>query len=58
MRFQKFELNDLNSALVPSPEVFASIPAEKIPEAVKAVRAENRVPAWVEERFALLKNAL
>ncbi|HEX9782488.1 MAG TPA: hypothetical protein VGA56_07110 [Opitutaceae bacterium] len=58
MRFQRFEPNDLNRALVLSPEVFASIPAEKIPEAVKAVRAENRVPAWVEERFALLKNAL
>lgn len=50
----KFEPNDVNGALVPSPEFFASIPAEKIPAAMKTVKETGQLPQWAEDLFAPL----
>lgn len=51
----KFEPNDLNGALVPSPAFFSSMPAGKVSEAVKAVEETGQLPQWVEDLFAPLK---
>ena len=51
----KFEPNDLNVALAPSPDFFSSMPAAKVFEAVKAVVETQQLPQWVEDFFAPLK---
>lgn len=51
----KFEPNDLNGALAPSPDFFSSMPAAKVSGAVKAVEETEQLPQWVEDLFAPLK---
>ena len=51
----KFEPNDLNDALVPSPDFLASMPAKQVSEAVRIVEHTERLPQWVEDFFTPLK---
>lgn len=51
----KFEPNDLNGALAPSPDFFSSMPAAKVSGAVKAVEETEQLPQWAEDFFAPLK---
>ena len=51
----KFEPNDLNGAWVPTPGLFASIPAKKVSEAVAATKRTGHPPQWFEDFFAPLK---
>jgi len=47
----KFEPNDINDALVPSPEFFESIPMGAIESAMSDYRATNKVPDRLEREF-------
>lgn len=51
----KFEPNDLNRALVPTPAFLSFMPTEKISEAVKYVKETESLPKWVEDFFAPLR---
>lgn len=51
----KFEPNDLNDALAPSPDFFASMPAKQVSEAVKIMGKTGKLPQWAEDFFAPLK---
>ena len=51
----KFEPNDLNVALAPSPDFFFSMSAEEVSGAVKAVEETGQLPQWVEDFFTPLK---
>ena len=51
----KFEPNDLNGSSVPSQTFFASISAEKVATAVRALSETGQVPQWAEDLFASLK---
>ena len=50
----KFEPNDVNGAAVPSQTFFASMSAENVSEAVKAINETGQVPQWAEDLFASL----
>lgn len=47
----KFEPNDINKAVVPTPEFFNMIPQEKIQEALKEFKESNMIPSWLERKF-------
>ncbi len=51
----KFEPNDLNGAWVPTPDLFDSIPAQKVAEAMAATLETGAPPQWFEAFFAPLK---
>ncbi len=51
----KFEPNDVNGALVPSPDFFASLHAEKIAGAMKTVKETGQLPQWAEDFFMPLQ---
>ena len=53
----KFEPNDLNGALAPSPAVLSAIPREAVAAAMLEVRETDRFPEWAEEFFASLTSA-
>ena len=48
----KFEPNDLNAALAPSPQTLEDLPAERIAEALERVRHAGAIPDCVETLFA------
>ncbi len=52
----KFEPNDLNRALVPSIDFFASLPFEKVPESVQFIEKTNQMPPWGEDLFLKIKS--
>ena len=51
----KFEPNDLNSALVPSPDVFDEIPLSDLDSALESLRETGTVPGYIESCFEKLK---
>ena len=51
----KFEPNDLNSALVPIPDIFDQIPPSEIASALESMRETGTVPDYIESRFKSLK---
>ncbi len=51
----KFEPNDLNRALVPTPAFLSLMSTEKITEAVRCVKETESLPEWVEHFFAPLR---
>ena len=51
----KFEPNDLNKALAPSPEFFASIAKSKVAVAVEAIKETGLAPQWADDLFLPLK---
>ena len=51
----KFEPNDLNDALAPSPDFFAAMPTKQVSEAVKIMEEAEKLPQWAEDFFAPLK---
>lgn len=51
----KFEPNDLNSALVPTAAFFDTIPKEKVAAAVRSLEENGALPKWMEAVFAPLK---
>ena len=51
----KFEPNDLNSALVPSSNVFDQIPSSDIEKALESLRETGTVPEYIEAFFENLK---
>lgn len=51
----KFEPNDLNQSLVPSIDFLASLPSEKVSEAVQFIEKTNQMPPWGEELFLKMK---
>ena len=53
----KFEPNDLNSAMVPTPEYFDCLSAEKIALAIRHVEETDNVPYFIEEFFAELTSS-
>ncbi len=54
----KFEPNDLNSALIPSIDFFASMPFEKVSEAIQFIKKTNQMPPWSEEFFWKIKSVV
>ena len=48
----KFEPNDLNAALAPSPQVLEDLPAERAAEAMERIRQTGEMPQYIEKRFA------
>lgn len=51
----KFEPNDLNSALVPSPEVFNQVPSSDMENALEYLNETGATPSYVESFFEQLK---
>lgn len=51
----KFEPNDLNSALVPSPNVFDQIPSSDVDRALESLRETGIIPDHIESRFDKLR---
>ncbi len=51
----KFEPNDLNSALVPAPDVFDAIPTHSVVDAMKRLRETGSAPDGVESWFQSLR---
>ena len=49
----KFEPNDLNAALAPSPQALEDLPPERVAEALERLRHTGAVPEYIEGRFAL-----
>ncbi len=47
----KFEPNDLNTALVPSPDFFDSIPQEAITTAIQHIKDKSQIPDFIEAFF-------
>ncbi len=47
----KFEPNDLNSALVPHPRFLNAISDQQVGDAMAYVEMHDEIPAWVEEHF-------
>lgn len=47
----KFEPNDINEALVPTPGLFDAISHQQIQEALTQFRKSNGIPLWLEVRF-------
>ena len=50
----KFEPNDINGSSVPSRTFFASMPAETVSRAVRAISETGHVPQWAEALFTPL----
>jgi adenine-specific DNA-methyltransferase len=50
-RLDKFEPNDINSAPVPSTEIFDQIPTDMIYDAMKNCRENNVLPRYMEDVF-------
>ena len=53
----KFEPNDLNTALVPSPEVFDAIPPDSVTDAMRRLKETGTAPDCVESWFRTLRKA-
>ncbi len=54
----KFEPNDLNTALVPTPEIFDRIPVEDVASALEYVKEAGSVPSFIESSFdSLIQHA-
>lgn len=53
----KFEPNDLNNALVPSPESFSLMPQEQVAEAIQVMEATGCVPENIEDFFVALTSS-
>ena len=51
----KFEPNDLNSTLVPSPDVFDQIPPSHLGKALESLRGTATIPEYIESLFEKLK---
>ena len=51
----KFEPNDLNGALVPTPDIFDEIPADDLEAALAHLKDTGKIPQYVESWFRLLK---
>lgn len=51
----KFEPNDLNKALAPSPEFFALIAKSKVAGAVEEIKDTGLAPQWADDLFLPLK---
>ena len=51
----KFEPNDLNNALVPSPQVLDELSARKAEKAVCHAENTGKIPSWVDRSFERLK---
>ena len=51
----KFEPNDLNSALVPAPDVFDAIPTHSVADSMKRMRETGSAPDGVESWFQSLR---
>ena len=51
----KFEPNDLNGALVPTPDIFDEIPADDLEAALTHLKDTGEIPQYVESWFRLLK---
>ena len=51
----KFEPNDLNSALVPNPNVFDEISSPDVDNALESLRETGTVPEYIESHFENLK---
>ena len=51
----KFEPNDLNSALVPTPDIFDQIPASDVDIALEHLRETGTIPGYIESHFEQLK---
>ena len=51
----KFEPNDINEALVPTPEFFDSMAQEEIEAALLIFRCKGVIPFWIEKKFDQLK---
>lgn len=54
----KFEPNDLNNALVPSPEAFSLIPQEQVTEAIQVMEKTGCVPENIENFFEAIASSL
>ncbi len=54
-RLNKFEPNDLNTALVPSPQTLDAIPSERMEEALDLMKESGAPPEYVETWFEGLK---
>ncbi len=53
----KFEPNDLNTALVPAPEVFDAIHPDAVADAMKRLKETGTAPHVVESWFRPLRKA-
>ena len=51
----KFEPNDMNSALVPSPDVFDQMPLSDVGSALEYLRETGTIPDYIESCFEKLK---
>jgi adenine-specific DNA-methyltransferase len=51
----KLEPNDLNSALVPSSDIFDQIPSSHLGKALKSLRGTATIPEYIESFFEKLK---
>ena len=51
----KFEPNDLNSAIVPHPRMFDELSDKDIASAISETEKKHKVPRWVDEFFKKLK---
>lgn len=51
----KFEPNDLNSALVPNPDVFDEIPLSYVDSALEYLRETGTIPDYMESCLEKLK---
>ena len=51
----KFEPNDLNSALVPTPDIFDQIPPSDIASALESLRETGTTPDYIESFFEKMK---
>ena len=51
----KFEPNDLNSALVPSSDVFDQIPSSDMEKALESLRETGTIPDYMESWFDKLR---
>lgn len=54
----KFEPNDLNNALVPSPEAFNLIPQEQVTEAIQVMEKTGCVPKSIEDFFEMITSSI
>lgn len=49
----KFEPNDLNAALAPSPRTLEDLPPERVAEALERMRDTGAVAEYIERRFGM-----
>ncbi len=54
-RLDKFEPNDVNTALVPSPQVFNEMPQPLVSQAVSYLEETGEPPSWIDTLFEKLK---